>query len=185
LTACSTGNTNVLNGVLIHTATDGNGNSVNLLDMTPNSGSSAYWDWKDPALTVGGTFEDPVTGVSITADAVSTTQALVSVRFGAGSADPLTAAGSTSQSSYLRGQTVYLSATVSAGGVPVAGAAVSFTVTKANGSQVKGSATSGSDGKALYQFQLKKPDPVGTYQAGMVASLNGQSAATAVSFSVQ
>ncbi|APR04526.1 hypothetical protein [Thauera chlorobenzoica] len=179
------GNTNVLNGVLIHTGTDGNGNSVNLLDMTPNSGSSAYWDWKDPALTVGGTFEDPATGVSITVEAVSTTQAQVSVRFGAGSAEQLSAAGSTSQSSYLRGQTVYLSADVSAGGVPVAGAAVSFTVTKANGSQVKGSATTGSDGKALYQFQLKKPDPVGTYQAGMVASLNGQSATTAVSFSVQ
>lgn len=182
------GNTNVLSGVLIHTATTSNGNSANLLDMTPSSGTSIYLDWKDPALMAGGTFEDPATGVSITSDSVSSTQAVVTVRFGAGgstSSALLNATGSTSQTTYFRGQTVYLSANVNAGGVPVAGATVSFTVTKANGSQVKGSATTGSDGKALYQFQLKKPDPVGTYQTGMVAAYNGQSASTAVSFNVQ
>ncbi|NMG46347.1 peptidase M11 [Aromatoleum toluvorans] len=182
------GNTNVLNGVLIHTATTSNGNSASLLDMTPNSGTTLYLDWKDPALTAGGTFTDPATGVSITTDTVSATIALVTVRFGAGgsaSSALLTATGSTSQASYLRGQTVSLTASVNAGGVPVAGAAVSFTITKANGTQVKGSATTGSDGKALYQLQLKKPDPVGTYQTGMVATFNGQSASTAVSFNVQ
>ncbi|WP_018992590.1 M12 family metallo-peptidase [Aromatoleum toluclasticum] len=182
------GNTNVLNGVLIHTATSFNGNSANLLDMTPNSGTSLYLDWKDPALVVGGTFTDPASGVSITSDVVSATQAVVTVRFGSGgstSSALLSATGSTSQTTYTRGQTVYLTANVNAGGVPVAGATVSFTVTKANGSQVKGSATTGSDGKALYQFQLKKPDPVGTYQTGMVAAFNGQSATTAVSFNVQ
>ena len=64
---------NILNGVLIHFGTESNGNSSYLLDMTPESGSSICYDWKDPALVVGQTFQDPETGLSITTDAVSGT----------------------------------------------------------------------------------------------------------------
>lgn len=179
------GNTNVLNGVVIHYGTEYNGNSTNLLDMTPASGSSIYLDWKDPALTLGRSFEDPAAGVTITTDVVSETQAVVTVRLGSGSTDQLIATGSTSQPSYTRGQTVYLTTNVTAGGAPVANATVDFTVTKANGTRVTGKATTGSDGRAVYQFQLKKPDPVGTYQAAMVARINAMSANAAATFNVQ
>lgn len=176
---------NVLNGVAIHTGTDSNGNSSNLLDMTPASGSTSYLDWIDPALTAGRSFEDSASGVSITADSVTSTQAVVTVRLGSVSGADLLATGSTSQPSYSRGQTAYLTANVTAGGAPVANATVTFTVTKANGNQVTGKATTGSDGSAVYPLQIRRQDPVGTYQAAMVATLNAMSANATASFNVQ
>lgn len=58
---------NILAGVLIHTATDGAGNSNHLLDMTPAS-LSAYptQDLSDSALIVGRSYIDTAAGVTIT-----------------------------------------------------------------------------------------------------------------------
>ena len=60
------GNTNVENGVLIHTGADFDSASSLLLDMTPNSNISTFSDRKDPALVAGLSFTDPVSGVTIT-----------------------------------------------------------------------------------------------------------------------
>jgi Gametolysin peptidase M11 len=56
--------TNYLNGLLVRTGSDADANSSQLLDMTP---ASATFDWGDPALVFGQTFNDTDNGVSITA----------------------------------------------------------------------------------------------------------------------
>src|SRR5438093_514521 len=70
---------NVLNGVVIHTGSDGDINSSNLLDMTPASSTWSQYDWNDPALVVGQTFFDPGAGVTITLTSAGSTGAAVSV----------------------------------------------------------------------------------------------------------
>ena len=151
-------NTNVLNGVLIHFGTESNGNSSYLLDMTPESGSSIYYDWHDPALVVGQSFHDPEAGVTMTTEWVTGTEAAVTVRFEAA----LTV--STDKPTYNRNQTVAIKAMVSSGGWPVANASVTITVTKSNGAVVTGTATTGNNGAAVYKLRLKRQDPIGVYQ---------------------
>jgi hypothetical protein len=70
---------NILNGVVIHQAYDADSNSSNLLDLTPSTAS-----WYDPALTVGNSFTDPVSGVTVTTTAVNGTSASVYVNYGGG-----------------------------------------------------------------------------------------------------
>jgi hypothetical protein len=71
---------NVLNGVVIHRGGASDGNTSNLLDMTPES--SPFYDREDPALTVGATFSDPDSGITITTDWVDAGGATVSVSVG-------------------------------------------------------------------------------------------------------
>lgn len=75
---------------------------------------------------------------------------------------------------------------MNANGSPIANANVTFTVTKANGSAVKGSAITDATGSASYTYRLNKKDPVGVYQARADANLNNAifGSATA-SFTVQ
>lgn len=68
---------NTMNGVIVHTGSEASANSSYLLDMKPTTTS-----WSDPALTVGQTFYDAVSGVTILLTAVSSTGATVSVNFG-------------------------------------------------------------------------------------------------------
>jgi Gametolysin peptidase M11 len=182
-------NTNFPNGVLVHTGTEGDGNSSDLLDMNPSSGLMNFQDWLDPALAVGESFEDPVAGVTLRADWVNDTEAAVTVSVEPGLADqpadqPLVTA-STDQPSYERGQTVSVTAKVTSGGVAVASTAVSFTVTKSNGVVVASTATTGTDGTAVYKFHLRKRDPVGNYRAAAVTTINSMSASAATAFTVQ
>jgi len=68
---------NVLNGVVIHTGSDSDANSSELLDMTPSTSS-----WYDPALDVGLTFQDPTSGVIISTQSVSSSNAVVNITVG-------------------------------------------------------------------------------------------------------
>ncbi|MBI3330163.1 MAG: peptidase M11 [Nitrospinae bacterium] len=70
-------NTNVLNGVVVHTGSESSANSSYLLDMTPETSS-----WSDPALDLGKSFYDPDSGVTIAPVSVSSSGATVSVSFG-------------------------------------------------------------------------------------------------------
>ena len=70
-------------------------------------------------------------------------------------------------------------------GLPVSGASVNFTLTKADGSLVSGSATTGSNGTAVYKYRVKPKAPVGTYQVNANASLSGISGSATTSFVVQ
>jgi len=91
----------------------------------------------------------------------------------------------TDKPSYARNQQVTVTASVSSGGAPLANAAVTFTITKANGSVVTGKATTGSNGSAVYKLRLKKQDPVGSYQAKANAAMSSVSASATTSFMVQ
>jgi hypothetical protein len=92
---------------------------------------------------------------------------------------------STDKSSYGRNQSVAITAAVNSLGTPVSGAIVNFTITKANGSLVTGSATTGSNGAAIYKYRVKPKDPVGTYPVNAVANMSGVSASATTSFVVQ
>ncbi len=82
------GNTNVLNGVVVHKAVEGDPYSSQLLDLTPESMPS---DFNDPALAVGESLFDAASGVTVTTDWADSNGAVVTVNFGApvcGPADP-------------------------------------------------------------------------------------------------
>jgi Gametolysin peptidase M11 len=167
----------VLNGVLVHAGTEGNGNSGYLLDMTP--ATPVYYWWYDPALAVGQTFVDPDTGLTMTTDWVTGMGASVTVSFGSGETANVTV--STDQTSYTRNQSVSIKATVRSGTEPVPGVVVNFTVRKSNGSLVNANATTASNGTAVYKLRLTRKDPAGLYQADATAL--SRSAAT--KFTVQ
>lgn len=167
---------NETNGVLLHIGTQGDGNSGDLLDMTP--ATPAYYWWFDPSLVVGQTFDDPAAGVTITTDWVTSTQAAVTVQF----TGSLTVA--TSQQSYSPGQTVSITATATYEGSPVANAAVSFTITNPNGAVVTKTATTGTNGSASYSLRLKNNVPAGTYQVSVAATIGGTAASAATAFNV-
>ncbi len=178
-------NANVLNGILVHTGSEATGDSSFLLDMTPASGALNFQDWGDPALSTGGSFEDPEAGVTLTTEWVSDTEAMVTVILGPGAPGLPSIAVSTDAPSYARNQTVTITAAVTAGGAPLANAAVDFTVTKSNGALVMGRATTGSNGIAVYKLRLKKQDPVGAYRAAASATAEGVSVDAETIFTVQ
>jgi len=285
------GNSNIANGVLIHTGTEGDPSSSYLLDMTPGTDS-----WYDPALPVGASFTDPDAGVTISVRSVDATGAYVDVQVGsvvcvhntpvttvspsatvwttAGSSlqftvsvanqdgsgcpastfnlsefspagwgtsfsipavtiapgasasasmtvnVPATATGgnysvmatgtsadapgytssasvtcalpsnlsmqvSTSTPSYIRNQTVNVSALVATSGQGVSGVQVAFTVTRSDGTKVTGSGTTDANGRATFLVKLKGKYPVGTWRVDSKATVGGTAASASATFSVQ
>lgn len=168
---------NETDGVLMHIGTDGNGNSGDLLDMTP--ATPTYYGWFDPSLAVGQTFQDPAAGVTLTTDWVTPTAAEVNVQLSGG----LTVA--TNQTSYSSGQTVAITATATYGGAAVSNVSVGFTITKPNGNVVTGSASTGKNGMATYKLRLKQTDPAGNYIAGASATIKGTPHNATANFKVQ
>jgi hypothetical protein len=72
-------NTNVRNGVVIHTGSETSPDTSFLLDMTPETAS-----WSDPALTTSKTYQDQQAGISIGVAWVTSTTAAVNVTTGGG-----------------------------------------------------------------------------------------------------
>lgn len=169
--------TNILTGLLIHTASEASGDSSDLLDLTPNTDS-----WWDSALGAGQSFQDTNAGIALTLASATATQAAISVNVA--SAAPKISI-STDQATYLLGQTATVTAQVTAGGVPVSSDAVTFTIVKANGSKVTSSASTSTSGTVTFKIRFRKQDPVGTYQVTAQASVKGQTASAAANFSVQ
>jgi hypothetical protein len=178
---------NPTSGVIVHTGSESSGNSSYLLDMTPGTSS----DWYDAALVAGNTFSDPDAGVTITAEAVTSSGAAVTIAFTAVPTTPqtttvsLTEVVTTDQPSYNRNQTVVITSTVRSGGSPVAGASVTFTVTKASGGLIVANGITGADGTAAYKIRLKRQDPLGTYQVGAVAKKDAASTNATTQFTVR
>ena len=86
---------------------------------------------------------------------------------------------------YSRSQTATVSSMISAAGAPVAGASVTFTMTKPSGSTVTQTVSSGSDGRAIFSYKFdRKQDPTGVYTVRASANANGYSGQAATSFSV-
>jgi hypothetical protein len=98
----------------------------------------------------------------------------------------LDVAVATDKAAYQRNQTVTITATVSNGTAPAAGASVTFRVTKPNGSVVTSTGTTGSAGTATYKLRLKRNDPTGTYQIRVDATVSGAISGTGTrTFTVQ
>lgn len=68
------GNSNVLNGVVIHLGTESSPDSSYLLDLTPQTDS-----WDDPALLLGQSFTDSTAGIVITPVSMNGSSASVQV----------------------------------------------------------------------------------------------------------
>lgn len=66
--------TNTAEGVVVHTGSESNGNTSNLLDMTPETSS-----WYDPALSVGLQYTDTAAGVTVSTNWVDTQRATVNI----------------------------------------------------------------------------------------------------------
>ena len=171
-------NPNVLNGVLIRYGTESDGNSSYLVDMTPASGSSFYWDWQDPALLVSQGFHDTDSGVTMTTDWVAGTMAGVTVHF-----DQVLKV-STDSPTYTRNQSVKITAKVSGGATSNAGIPVTFEVTKPNGDSVLATASTGTDGSAVYKLRLTRQQPAGSYHVHAAASIGGNTSSASTSFTV-
>lgn len=75
---------NETNGVLFHLGTDGDGNSSELLDMTPVTPTSG--GWFDMSLVVGQSFSDSNAGVTFMPTAVSSSGATVQITINGGGA---------------------------------------------------------------------------------------------------
>lgn len=180
---CYTQNETV--GVLFHVGTDGDGNTGDLLDMTPAT-LTYYW-WFDPSLAVGQTFQDSTAGLTVTTASVTSSGGAVNIQL----SSPLAPQGApglvvaTSQATYSPGQTVSISATAKSGGSPVANVSVTFVVTSATGGQLKGAATTGRNGVAVYKIRLKQSAPAGTYNAGAAATIQTSPLSAASNFTVE
>ena len=108
LSASKYGTQNETSGVLFHLGTDGNGNSSEMLDLTPATPVSI--GYFDPSLVVGQTFQDSTAGVSVTPTAVSSTGATVQITLNGSSC---TAANPTISLTPLQSQGVTSGTTVS------------------------------------------------------------------------
>jgi M6 family metalloprotease-like protein len=77
-------------------------------------------------------------------------------------------------SNYSRTQRAIVTATVLAAGAVIPGASITFTMTKPNSTVVTQSATTSSNGTAVFSYSFnKRQDPTGTYQLKAVGSSNG------------
>lgn len=179
---------NETTGVLFHVGTDNDGNTGDLLDMTP--ATLTYYFWFDPSLAVGQSFQDPAAGVTFTTVSVTSSGAVVNVQLSS-SANSTSTAGTpalalaTNQASYSPGQTVSVSATATSGGSPVPNVSVSFAVTSSNGAQISGSARTGKSGIATYSLRLKPNAPAGMYKASADATIQASPTSAASQFAVQ
>lgn len=173
---------NETTGVLFHLGADGNGNSSELIDMTP--ATPTFDGWYDPSLVAGQSFTDSTAGVTITPTTVSSSGATVQITINGSSttsSGSLTTSVTTNQPSYMPGQNVSVTVTVDSGPTPAAGVSVTATVTNPNGNSSTLKGTTGSSGTALLNYNLSKHAPAGTYKVGAAAGAAGAS----TSFNVQ
>lgn len=91
----------------------------------------------------------------------------------------------TDQAAYGPPAGVTITAAVTVGSSPAAGAGVTFTITKSNQAVLTGTTTTGADGLAVFNFRLKPKDPSGQWQVRAVATMNGLSGTGTQSFVVQ
>ncbi|ACQ92582.1 Peptidase M11 gametolysin [Tolumonas auensis DSM 9187] len=147
----------VLNGVVMRTGVDADRRTSYLLDMTPASNASSYYDWEDVALPGGMSYVDGDAGITITNDWTNGTQASVTIELGVQScqhAQPL------------------LSLTPAQGAWVAPGSAVNYTLTLTN----RDSSSCSSS-----QFDLRAQPLTGWTASFAQSALNvapGQSAST-------
>jgi M6 family metalloprotease-like protein len=172
-------------GVLFHVGTDGDGNSGDLLDMTPATFTSGFY--YDQSLAVGQSFVDSAAGVTVTTSAVSLSGATVQVTLDGVSSPASSFSLTTNQTTYLPGQTVAMTVAAFSGTTPLAGAGVKVTITSPKGRSTTLNGTTGSNGVALLNYKLSNRAALGMYSANANASSIGASstAGASTTFAVQ
>jgi M6 family metalloprotease-like protein len=175
---------NETNGVLFHVGTDNNGNTGDLLDLTPQT--STNYGWLDASLAAGQTFQDPAAAVTFTTIQATPSGATIQVTVNATSPTPNLSV-STNKSSYSLGQSVGIVVTAFSGSAPDPGVGVSTNLIAPNGKVTTLKATTGPNGVASFVYKLSKRSPVGTYQVQALAAVSGASstAGASTSFVVQ
>jgi hypothetical protein len=139
--------------------------TANLQITSPGSGSNGFY----------------LAGIS--AVNVSSSSYTASVALNLAIYSSLNVGVSTNQTSYTSNQSVIVSSNVTANGSPIAGANVSFIITKPNGTTISGNSTSSSSGAASFSYRFnKKKDPPGTYLVTVNAGANGISGSGSTSF---
>jgi serine protease len=105
---------------------------------------------------------------------------------GGGGTGSLVVTVKTDKASYINRQNVAITVTVMDGTNVVPGATVSTIIKTANGKQYSGSGTTGSDGKAIFNYKVNtKSDGTGTYTVTATATASGISGTGSISFVVQ
>jgi hypothetical protein len=142
------------------------------LSINPGQSASATLTEAPPTGTVVGTY-------SVSASATSATNSTYS-KSAAASCTVLsgpTITISVPSSSYTRGTTVPITATVLNAGSPVSGASVTFTVQSPTGATTK-TTTTGSDGTATWNYKLAQKAKTGTYVATAQVTVNSTQVST-------
>jgi uncharacterized protein YfaS (alpha-2-macroglobulin family) len=150
------------------------------LNLSPGSSSSTTLTVTAAAALSAGVYNFNITGTNSGASSYAKT-----ISGSENVVTSLSVAVSTDKPSYNRNQQVTVTASVGTGGTPLANVAMTFTITKANGSVVTGNAATGANGTAVYKLRLRKQDPLGTYQAKAVGTMSGISGNATTSFGVQ
>ena len=150
------------------------------LSVAPGSSASTTLQVGSSSSLAGGTYNFTVTG---------TNSAATSYSGSASGVENLIASvgvtATTDKSVYVRKDWVYMKASVTTGGSPVAGASVNFTLKKSNGGTSSGNATTDSTGTAVYKYRLKPNDPMGPYGVTAVGSVSNMTGTGTTSFTVQ
>lgn len=138
-----------------------------------------------PVTAAAGNYAVGV-GAGSGAGSVHTASASASYSVATASAGTLTETLGTDKASYLRGESVRMSARVLKGGAPVSGASVKFTISMPGGSATTITATTASDGYARATYKLGKgKGAVGAYQVRADASNAGATATASAAFDVR
>jgi hypothetical protein len=149
-----------------------------LVNVTPGGTAMVVLSVTSPAGTTDGSYAVVPTAVNgSNSGSVSGSFVIVS---------GLAVSAASTAASYTRTQTAKVTATVRAGGVPVAGAPITFTMTKSNGAAVATTAITDANGNAYFQYAFnRKKDPSGSYTVRAQATSNGYSGSGSTSFIVK
>jgi len=155
------------------------------LSLSPGAKGSTTLKVTSPATAGAGSYAIGAgTSSSIGSTHTASTAATYAVATSAGGTLSETVA--TDKASYLRGETVRMSALVKNNGVAVAGASVKFSVTLPSGSTTVIGATSGSDGYARATYRTAKgKNAAGAYGVRADASSTGGNTSASTTFRVQ
>jgi hypothetical protein len=158
--------------------------SSSSLALAPGASGSATLVVTSATSTAAGSYGIGV-GTSSAAGSEHTQSASTTYSVAAAVVAPITETVGTDKATYKAGEAVAASARVMQNGVAVAGAQVSFTITKPSGSNVVLRAVSDANGYARVSYATAKGQgAVGTYQLSAAASSGGQTARATASFSV-
>jgi len=154
------------------------------LSLSPGASVSTTLSVTSSATAGAGSYGIGV-GSSSSAGSVHTANASSTYSVASSSSGTLTETVATDKTSYLRGQTVYMSARVLRSGVAVNGATVRFNIRLPNGSVTVLTATTVADGYARSSYKLGRGKAaVGNYTVRADATSGSSAATSSTGFSV-